>query len=93
MKGLNCGRALYRGSICPRGRTCGGRPNSLRGIGDWVAGGEAGEEALPALLSASGLAGSAVVVGASVEEGDGSAGAPGVELSMLGTGAASAGCG
>lgn len=82
MNGLNCGRVLYAGSMCPRGKTCGGRPNSLSGMGDCVAGGVAGDEALP---SCSGLGGASVVAGASVL-GEGSAGGPGVD-----TGEASAG--
>lgn len=63
--------------MCPKGKTCGGRPNSLSGIGDWVLGcGGDGVEALPSFDC---FADSEVGGGAAVVEGDSSVDFAGVE--------------
>lgn len=74
---MNCGKALYKGSTCPRGKTCGGSPNAFRITGDSVEG-ETGGAGLASLLSVSGFSGSGVLAGASVEVSDGSFGESGV---------------
>lgn len=63
--------------MCPKGKTCGGRPNSLSGIGDCVLGsGGDGVEELPSFGC---FADSEVVVGAIVDDGDSSVDVAGVE--------------